>query len=81
MGTATIKSENVQNSQRKSNLSSNQNQNEQKGQLSTLSKTVILQKKFKDMSLPCSFSTSTSSMVSKYWLQGRGEKSRFLPGL
>lgn len=81
MGTATINSENVKNSQRKSYLSSNQNQNQQKGQLSTLSKTVELQEKFKDMSLPCSFSTSTSSMVSKYWLQGRGEKSRFLPGL
>lgn len=35
----------------------------------------------KDMSLPLPFSTSTSSMVSKYWLQGNGEKSRFLPGL
>lgn len=34
-----------------------------------------------DISLPFSFSTSTSSMVSKYWLQGRGEKSLFRPGL
>lgn len=66
MGTTTINSENVQSSQRKSYLSPNQNQILKKGQLSTLLKTLKLQEKFKDMSLPCSFSTSTSSMVSKY---------------
>lgn len=35
----------------------------------------------KDISLPVSFSTTTSSIDSKYWLQSTGEKSRFLPGL
>lgn len=37
--------------------------------------------KKKDISLPVSFSTTTSSIDSKYWLQSTGEKSRFLPGL
>lgn len=31
--------------------------------------------------MPVSFSTTTSSIDSKYWLQSTGEKSRFLPGL
>lgn len=79
MGPATVNSENVQSSQGNLHLSLNQKMLNN-AQLKDGFKNVW-QERFQDMSLPSSFSTSTSSMVSKYWLQGRGEKSRFLPGL